>query len=796
MTKRFLITILSVTAIIIEAMAQGAIGSIKIHPIFGNQVTKVIDTGSMVYYLSDNSLFSYDKDNDESDSYSRNNRLNDSFVKNIYYNYDKQYLVVVYDNSNIDILTDNGSTINVPDINNADLQSSRTINDVTFAGDHMYVATGFGFVVFDDSQFKVEYSRILNTNVSSVAATDDYLWINADHLYYCNLDNPPTTLAGMAETSLHESARLVPVTDDPSSPNTILFAGGWLYRPFIDSNGQFGLGHIASENYSSIQPAQEGFIATNSSHSTIAIFDAQGNISATHSLPSEMNQSVVSSMETNGQMWDLSPSGLRHIQIDDNGNITVLSDYYHPNASSTLEPFNLVFNSSTGTLLIADSGQSSKNDTYNKNASHIDFLTDGWWTDMLPDNFTLSNPESGNQMVGIYSPVFAPYDPETYFIGSRFEGAFKIKGNQVELKYDESNSPITMTTVDRQQLMNIPALQFDAAGNLWMIQATGTANVMVLPSDKVQSNSISRSDWIDVNITLPSTLNFRSLLYITRRNDIKIIADCQYDRSIYFINDNGNPASSSIETVSYESGRLYDQDGTSYNWRYVYCFAEDNNGNVWMGTFNGVIYFNPANAFSSNFSITRPRIPRNDGTNYADNLLDGIAVTAIAVDGANRKWIGTQSNGIYLVNEDGSEILRRFSTDNSALPSNAIYSLCCATNSNSVFAGTSAGVVEIFSDASQPSSDFNSVYAYPNPVRPEYTGEIAIVGLMENSLVKIADSSGNVVRSLQSVGGTAVWDGNNSSGKRVKTGVYFVLTSQSDGSNSSGKVATKILFIN
>ena len=154
------------------------------------------------------------------------------------------------------------------------------------------------------------------------------------------------------------------------------------------------------------------------------------------------------------------------------------------------------------------------------------------------------------------------------------------------------------------------------------------------------------------------------------------------------------------------------------------------------------------------------------------------------------------SNGGDLVNSDGSEVLQHYTYDNSAMPSNIIYSVCCSTTSNAVYVGTAEGLVEIYSDASQPSSDYNSVYAYPNPVRPEYTGNITIVGLMENSLVKIADAAGNVVRSLQSVGGTATWDGCNASGRRVKTGVYFVLTSQSDGSSSSGKVATKILFVN
>ena len=166
-TKNIIITALAAVAAIAQAAAQGAIGSIKIHPAFGNSITRIIDTGSMIYYLSDKNLYSYDKDNDESDHYSRNNRLNGSLVRDIYYNYDRNYLAVAYDDANIDILTDDGATINLPDIYNADLQAERTINDITFADGRMLVATSFGFVVFNDERYEVEFSRILKYPTSN-----------------------------------------------------------------------------------------------------------------------------------------------------------------------------------------------------------------------------------------------------------------------------------------------------------------------------------------------------------------------------------------------------------------------------------------------------------------------------------------------------------------------------------------------------------------------------------------------------------------------------------------------------
>jgi hypothetical protein len=239
---------------------------------------------------------------------------------------------------------------------------------------------------------------------------------------------------------------------------------------------------------------------------------------------------------------------------------------------------------------------------------------------------------------------------------------------------------------------------------------------------------------------------------------------------------------------------LTDQDEKEYKWNRIFCFTEDLNGKIWMGTTNGVVEFNPADAFGSNFRVNRIKVPRNDGTSYADYLLSDESVTCIAVDGANRKWIGTLTSGVFLVSADGTQILKKLNTSNSYLTDNMIYSICCNPNTNTVYIGTSTGTLEYSSDATPASENYENVIAYPNPVKPDYTGLITVRGLMDNSLVKIADSAGNVVKSLQSTGGMVTWDGCNSNGQRVKTGVYYVLASQNESGTSSG-VVTKIMII-
>jgi len=168
-------------------------------------------------------------------------------------------------------------------------------------------------------------------------------------------------------------------------------------------------------------------------------------------------------------------------------------------------------------------------------------------------------------------------------------------------------------------------------------------------------------------------------------------------------------------------------------------------------------------------------------------------IKSIAIDGANRKWIGTESSGVYLMSENGQQTIQHFTATNSPLLSNEILSIAINPNSGEVFFGTSQGIVSYQSDASNAGSTFGNVYAYPNPVRQNYTGMITITGLVANTQVKITDITGHLVCQTVSNGSLATWDGKDAHGKRVSTGVYLAICANADGSQST---ITKILVIN
>ena len=164
------------------------------------------------------------------------------------------------------------------------------------------------------------------------------------------------------------------------------------------------------------------------------------------------------------------------------------------------------------------------------------------------------------------------------------------------------------------------------------------------------------------------------------------------------------------------------------------------------------------------------------------------------MDGANRKWIGTKHNGIYLLSEDGLETIEHFTTDNSPLPSNNIVSVAVNESTGEVFIGTANGIASYMSGATapQPTLDENNIYAYPNPVKPDYSGDITIVGLTFDCNVKIVDTAGTLIHEGTSTGGSFTWDGKDKRGESVSSGIYYVLTYDSEGNEG---VATKILFI-
>ena len=313
---------------------------------------------------------------------------------------------------------------------------------------------------------------------------------------------------------------------------------------------------------------------------------------------------------------------------------------------------------------------------------------------------------------------------------------------------------------------------------------------------------LSNGSWTQLNY--PCTTNKATIGQITISNqnpNQKWINLVRYTPGISIFDDNGTITDQSDDKSVFIYPFTYPEQDNNGQTKLVstyptliYNIVQDKKGVMWVGTDLGPFLFsNLSNVYNSDYTCSRVKIPRNDSTNLADYLLVGENILSIAIDGANRKWIGTKSSGVYLMSENGQQTIQHFTLSNSPLLSNNVMSIAINPVTGEVFFGTDQGIVSYQSDANQAASTFGEVYAYPNPVRQGYSGVVTITGLMENTQVKITDITGNLICETVSNGSLATWDCKDVHGRKVSTGIYLAICANADGTQST---ITKILVIN
>lgn len=765
------------------AVAQTNVGDWRIHPFFvGSLISNMIDTGDQVYYLTGGDLFCFDKATEETQSYNKCNYLSDVSVKAIYYNYQKRYLVVTYDNANIDVIDEDGAVTNMPDIKDATLTHDKTINDITFADGMMLAATQFGYVLFDDTKMQVKESRIYGTAISSMTYLGDWMVVAVDgELRAARKGTHAESFSSFkalgGDVPHLVDARLLAVKNDALIVNADCGMMACRMNTVGEELTLEEVTRLTTVRATTIQPTTMGYIASFYANGDAYIMlDANAENPARVQAAPELYSAAPGG---DGKLWALGDKGL-HLASDQ-------QNYYKPDGINiAVGAFYMAYSEGQKRLYLSSASDNLLADWGSALGATTQICAyDGFnWSDVTPDNLP------GDGISANWQMVIDPKDNNTYVYPSRKYGVVKVTNDKIVNVYNETNSHFASSSFYKG------ACAFDAEGNLWVVYSATAAsadearNVAVLPRAKYEQSSVKASDWITVSVPATKQGAFKGSTFVIA-NGVKVFSSGGYQKPLVFWHESGG-LSSTPSRASYVS--LMDQDGKSITWNNVYCMESDHHGTVWVGFDNGIISLDPTRAFDGDFVINHIKVPRNDGTGLADYLLDGTQINCIAVDGANRKWIGTHSSGLFLVSPDGSQVLRQFTQENSPITSNTIYSVCCNPTNNSVYVVTSNSFMEYFSDTAPGTADYSNIQVYPNPVRPDFMGMITITGLMDNSLVKIADAAGHVVKQLKSVGGMATWDGCNDKGDRVSTGVYYVLASEKQGGTAHAKVA-KFLIV-
>lgn len=771
--KRLLLTLITVITSITYISAQSEMYEWKLYSSYSTP-QQIVEGRNEVYFLADSYLFSYDKDYSEIREIDCNNLLSDTDITLMRYNYDNDQLVIVYSNSNIDII-EGGHTYNIPYIKSAVITGSKGINNITFSNstNEIYVSTDFGIVIINSTKHEIKTTFNLGIKIyDATVFNDKYYMLSSDQsLYSCPTSGIPYTLDSWTWCAFMSGIQLM-----CDGTQIWVRSSSALYQ-YVETNSPKST-KIAEGAFTSLNINREDMIYTYDGEE-IRIYNSDTSLSDNIEFTEYMETppTDVSCNNKSNLYWCVDVDGVKSYK---RWGDTLTGSSNIPMLSYPAVPIPLTLEISDGVLYTAPAGVGIYNEDFTISGANIAKFSNYKWSNIYGEDIPWEI--SPYKCFALPAAIaIDPSDSNTIYVGTWFDGVYKIVNGEYNAVWNYTNSPITGQ--GDNWLNSISALAFDSDKNLWMANFSDDQGIVILKPDGTFA-TIDNYQILDKK--------YMSQILIPTQSTTKWVIS-QYDDSFVFaININGTIDSTS-DDVYKKFSTFTDQDGKTIDGTTFYCAAEDLDGSIWIGTDRGPITItNPNNFNSSSFTCYRVKIPRDDGTSTADYLLNDEVISAIAVDGANQKWIGTQGSGVYLVSEDGLETLYQFDTSNSVLPSDVIYDIKVNNITGEVFFATEGGLASFRAEATAAKDDYSSIYVFPNPVPPTHYGVITVSGLMYDSLVKITDTQGNLIYQNYSQGGQLVWNGYGTNGSRVKSGVYYVWVSNFDGD----AIVSKFVVIN
>lgn len=741
---------------------------------------KVIDvaiTGDVIFAATEYSLFTFNTVDNEINRFDKIKGLSDVGISKIGYNPDQDAILVAYTNTNIDIIHSDGEIINIPDIKDKDILGNKTINNILFKDEYAYLSCGFGIVVLDMAKEEIRDTYYIGPNGNTIdvlcmtyndtsffAATEIGVFygdVNADNLADYNQWNkekqlPYPNLSYNIIESYGGKLYANYIMQDEFDGDTMYVYDGSKWDYFDKTNNDR---HFQFFGY------DEDMYVVN--RYNVVIYDAVGvEKTKIWSINSESYRPLAIDKVEDEFLWigDESKGLIKNWD-------TFQGEFIKPNGPATTNVFNI--DASGKSVWVAPGGRQSNWAKLYLKDGVFSFLEDTWYV------HNSVNTPAFDTMTDMVCAKVDPTNTSIAYMGTWDKGLLKFVNNQLETVYNDKNSTLGRRIADPNQIL-VSGLDYDDQHNLWVANtSTGDLLSVLKNNGDWQSYNLGGAlTGIDIGVLMVDGYNQK---WINKRTDGFIIV----------FNDGNtidDPTDDKVKVLSSASGN------GGIPGSKVYSFETDLDGEVWVGSDKGIsVFYSPNQIFESgvNFDAQQILVPRNDGSGLADILLETEVVTAIAVDGANRKWIGTQRAGVFYLSEDGIEQLENFNTSNSPLLSNSISSISIDSDGE-VYFGTANGIISYRSSPIPPPTPGSNVYAYPNPVRENYSGLIAIKNVPSNASVKITDFYGNLVYETTSEGAQAVWDGYNFDGRRAATGIYLVFVSNDDGSE---KMVTKILII-
>ena len=773
--KRFL-TLIAILQCCIGPIWAG-IGSWRLHMAYHN-ATQCVVVNDKVYVLSDGSLYSYTPDTEFVECYDKSNAISDRGIRHIGVCEKSNTLVLIYENGNIDFMHSDGGVVNITDLANASAFDPQ-VNDLRIMDGKAYLATNFGVIVLDIEREEFDATYVLGKVTHSCVELDGIIYAaTASGLYLGNIGNNLLDVTNWellnnnVYVKLAVFERSLLALKSKESVYSVSLANG---TPTLLCKGKFTFLHNADDMLL-IGDKTTVFAYSSLADYTQLTFDGT------------VNDLTVDG----GTYWTSNGAkGLNGYRYDEEAKCVVQTiSGIIPNSPIRNYCQYLSF-VDDGRLLVAGGIMNYYDDKALHRAATLTMYEDGTWYSFEEEGVAARTAGTFRNMTSI---VQDPKDPNHHYASSYGQGIYEYQDLKFVRQYTHKEKeglsdvvaiPLESPAPKSYDYTRVSRLQYDSGGNLWITNSHAESPMKLL-----------KPDGTFVNLYYPELECQETVSDMLFDSKGRVwVVSLQGPASLFCIDMNGTLEDTSDDRIKVFDENFVDQDGGTVEVYYINDIAEDHNGDIWVMTDKGpYVLYNIEEVFDNDYHFTKIKVPRNDGTNYADYLLDGAYITCMEIDAANRKWIGTLSTGLYLVGADGLDEVYHFTADNSPLPSNVIESLALNHKSGELFIGTDKGVVSYMGDATraEESYDEEKVYAYPNPVTSDYDGLITIVGLKVNSHVKIVNTAGRLVAEGTSLGGSFTWDGRTPQGQRVSSGIYYVMGSDEEGNEG---IVTKVLFI-
>jgi hypothetical protein len=764
--------------------AQLTIGQWREHLSYKKGIA-ITQSEDKIYYASESGMFQLNKSDYSIDRLSKITGLSDVDVTTIRYQVDYKTLVIAYKNANIDLLINNHSIYNISDIKRKIINAKKTINHIYFRDRFAYLSCGFGIVVLDLSKKEITDTYYLGTNNSYLnvrALTSD------NNYFYAATDKGvlQAPLQGVNLANFNSWKKLQGIPD--GIYNAIACLDGKIFTnrsqklsPTNPSNQSDTIYCFENNTWSKPIPDKVYFnnaartMEVNNNQLIIAFVDALDFYSSTGTLLQRLVGSLTKPAVIKQPMQGIIDSqNATYFWMADhesglvkNKGVWSGTTNYFPDGPSTSNAFSLL--AENDNLWVT---QGSRSDIWigvYLRAEAYQFSNESW------SKFTRDEMTGLDSLRDLVSIAIDPSDRDHLFMSTLGQGVVEMKnGKQLNL-LNETNSALQSRGDATFHWVGSFSMAYDKDENLWMTNCYAQKPLVVRKKD---------GTWQNFGFAGLITTPTIGQLVITKSNQKWMQLPRGGGIAVYDHNNTWATADDKVKILNVGAGK------GNLPSNEVTCLAEDKNGEIWVGTDKGIAVFYCADRiFSSACDAQRIFIQQDGHTQY---LLETETIKNIVVDGANRKWIGTQNSGVYLMSADGTTEIHHFTEDNSPLLSNEIKSIAVNAKTGEVFFATGKGIISYKSDAIEASEDYSNSYAFPNPVKPGYEGPIAITGLVENATVKITDVSGALVYETKALGGQAIWYGKNFKGEKSASGVYMVFCSNEDGSRN---FATKILLV-